>query len=451
MQFFGREKQIAWLRNIRSRAAENAKFTVITGRRRVGKTELVRHAYADAPFLYFFVARRTERELCEGFRNEIMEKLGIDLPGEQHSFSGLFSFLLKLSKDRPITLFIDEFQDFLRCNPGIYSDMQREWDVHHGTARINLIVCGSVNSLMNRIFRDKKEPLYGRQTGQLRLDPFAPGEIAAALDARAPAAAPDDLLALWAFTGGVAKYLALLLDAGAFSRDAMIDEMLSEGSVFIDEGIASLVEEFGRDYGVYFSILGAIAAGRNGRAGIETAIGAGDVGGYLSRLEKDYGIIERNQPLFAKPLSKNTRYRIGDEFFRFWFRFVGKYSAAVELGSYPVLRDIVRRDWNVFSGVSLERWFRASFAETGRFTRIGGWWDRKGENEIDLVAEDELNHEAVFCEIKRHAENISIGTLRNKTDAFLRVTGEYSGWRIRHAGLSLSEMRDPLKLHSRGR
>lgn len=448
MKFFGREKQIAWLRNIRSRAAESAQFTVITGRRRVGKTELVRHAYGDEPFLYFFVARRTERELCEGFRREIRETLGIDLPGVQNSFSELFAFLLKLSKDRPITLFIDEFQDFLRCNPGLYSDMQREWDLHHGAARINLIVCGSVNSLMNRLFRDKKEPLYGRQTGQLRLKPFSPSEIAALLSSRAPCATPDDLLALWAFTGGVAKYLTLLLDAGAFSRDAMIDEMLSDGSVFVWEGKTSLVEEFGKDYGVYFSILGAIASGRNGRAEIESAIGAGDIGGYLSRLEKDYGILERDQPLFARPLSKNTRYRIGDEFFRFWFRFVAKYSAAVELGSYPALREIVRKDWTAYSGVSLERWFRAAFAETGRFTRIGGWWDRRGENEIDLIAEDELNREAVFCEVKRQADNIALGKLRDKTEAFLRATGNYSGWRIRHLGLSLSEMRKPLRLEA---
>lgn len=76
-----------------------------------------------------------------------------------------------------------------------------------------------------------------------------------------------------------------------------------------------------------------------------------------------------------RPLSKSLRYRIGDEFFRFWFRFVAKYSAAVELGSYDVLRELVRRDWAVFSGVSLEQWFRSAFANTGRFTSLGGWWD----------------------------------------------------------------------------
>ena len=123
MQFFGREKQVAWLREIRERSHRNAQFTVLTGRRRVGKTELVRHAYQDEPFLYFFVARRTEKELCEGFRREIEEKLGVVLPGTQERFSELFAYLMRLAEERPITLLIDEFQDLGRCDPGAYGDM----------------------------------------------------------------------------------------------------------------------------------------------------------------------------------------------------------------------------------------------------------------------------------------------------------------------------------------
>ena len=87
----------------------------------------------------------------------------------------------------------------------------------------------------------------------------------------------------------------------------------------------------------------------------------------------------------AKPLSKNLRYRIRDNFYLFWFRFIAKHSAAVELGSFGLLREIVRRDWNAFSGFALERYFTAKLSETGLYTCIGGWWDRKGENEIDLI------------------------------------------------------------------
>ena len=230
------------------------------------------------------------------------------------------------------------------------------------------------------------------------------------------------------------------MDHGATSRDQMIEDMVCEGSLFIDEGKAGLIEEFGKDYGTYFSILSAIARGRTTRKDIENAVGVGDLGGFLQRLEKDYEIIVRHQPLFGKPMAKNLRYRILDNFYLFWFRFIAKYSAAVELGAFGQLREIIHRDWNVFSGLALERYFHAKLAATGHYTRIGGWWDRRGENEIDLIAENELDRTATFYEVKRNPENITLPALEAKRDAFLRATGEYAGWSLASQGLSLADM-----------
>ena len=129
------------------------------------------------------------------------------------------------------------------------------------------------------------------------------------------------------------------------------------------------------------------------------------------------------------------------KFYLFWFRFIAKYSAAVELGAYGQIRQVMDRDWNVFSGFALERYFAAKFAETGCYTRIGGWWDRKGENEIDLVAENEIERIATFCEIKRNTDSISMPALEAKREAFLRATGAYGdGWRTDCRALSLSDM-----------
>jgi len=149
----------------------------------------------------------------------------------------------------------------------------------------------------------------------------------------------------------------------------------------------------------------------------------------------------RNQPILSKPLAKNLRYRILDNFYLFWFRFIAKYSAAVELGAFGQIRQIVKRDWNVFSGFALERYFAAKLAETGNYTRIGGWWDRKGENEIDLVAENEVKRAATFYEIKRNPNSISMPVLEAKREAFLRATGAYgNGWRTNCRALTLSDM-----------
>ena len=440
MKFYGRTKEIDILRKIQNNSNESAQFTVVTGRRRIGKTELIREAFGDSPYLYFFVARRTEKELCESFRSEIEAKLSEFLPGEQVKFKEIFKWVLRTACTRPLTLVIDEFQDLRRCDPAIFSEIQREWDEYHTRAKINLIVCGSVNTLMNRIFRDDKEPLYGRETAFLKIAPFPTETLKEILADHASAATPDDLLALYALTGGIAKYVALLMDHGATTRDQMIEDMISEGSLFIEEGKAGLIEEFGKDYGTYFSILSAIARGRTTRKDIENAVGVGDLGGFLQRLEKDYEIIVRHQPLFGKPMAKNLRYRIQDNFYLFWFRFIAKYSAAVELGAFGQLREIIRRDWNVFSGFALERYFHAKLAATGRYTRLGGWWDRRGESEIDLIAENELDRTATFYEVKRNPESIALSALEAKRDAFLRATGEYADWSLAVQGLSLADM-----------
>lgn len=175
MRFFNRTDETASLREIRRMSKDNAQFTVVTGRRRIGKTYLVWKAYEDEPILYFFVARKAEGDLCEDYRVEIESKLGIPTMGRVEHFADVFEFLMKLSTERPITLFIDEFQEFFRVNKSVYSDMQRIWDIYSPKARMNLVVCGSIYSMMTKIFKDKKEPLYNRQTHFMTVHPFTGG------------------------------------------------------------------------------------------------------------------------------------------------------------------------------------------------------------------------------------------------------------------------------------
>jgi hypothetical protein len=156
MKFYDRVEEIATLQKICENAKENAQFTVVTGRRRIGKTSLVLEAYKDIPILYFFVGRKAENLLCEEFRNEVESKLDIKMGGTPANFAEIFDFLMALSKERSFTLFIDEFQNFFRVNSSVFSDMQKIWDLNHTSSKINLIVCGSVYSMMTKIFRDKR-------------------------------------------------------------------------------------------------------------------------------------------------------------------------------------------------------------------------------------------------------------------------------------------------------
>ena len=439
MRFFDRTNEIATLREIRTASNKNAQFTVVTGRRRIGKTALVRHAYSDEPFLYFFVARKAERELCDDFQVEIENKLGLPAIGHANRFADVFEYLMKLSAKQPITLFIDEFQEFFKVNSSVYSDMQRIWDIYSPTSHINLIVCGSIYSMMSKIFKDKKEPLYNRQSRFMNIRSFAPSVLKKILSEHNPGYTPDDLLALYSFTGGVAKYVQLLMDSGATTKEKMLNLIIRADSVFLGEGKAILIEEFGKDYGIYFSILSAIARGKTSRSEIEDIVGK-EIGGYLTRLEKEYEIISKKQPIFEKSTTKNVRYAIDDNFFTFWFRFIYKYNYMLEIENYASVRKIINRDYETFSGVMLERWFRRVMIESQEYTRIGGWWDRKGENEIDIVAENELDNTATFFEVKRKAENIDLKVLEAKSAAFLRATGVFHGYSITHKALSLSDM-----------
>lgn len=439
MKFFDREQEIADLREIRERSAQVAQFTVVTGRRRVGKTTLVIKALEDCPFIYLFVERKSEKDLCETFVREINEVLDDVVLGAPGRFEEIFEALMKYSRKQPITVVIDEFQEFRKVNSGIFSTLQKLWDRYKQESRINLVVTGSVNTLMVKIFRNKKAPLYGRATAFMTVEPFSTDVLKKILAEYHPGHKADDLLALWTFTGGVAKYIELLIDTKSYTRDSMIRTMISANSLFLDEGRAMLVEEFDKEYGVYFSILCAIARGRTTRSEIEQTVGR-QIGGYLARLEDDYALIRKHQPIFAKTSAKTARYEINDCFLVFWFRFMYRYSYILELKGYEQLREIVRRDYAVLSGHSLEEYFRRKLAESGRWTRLGAWWDRKGENEIDIVAENELTGAHAVYEVKRQGEKIDLQRVEEKFAAFRRATGKWAKVKPTIAALSLDDM-----------
>lgn len=439
MKFYDRETEILRLHEIQKQSLSNAQFTVITGRRRIGKTQLLLHATSGQPTLYFFVARKAESFLCQDFLHEIKEKLHIPVLGDVSSFGVLFKYLMEYSKTKPFNLIIDEFQEFFHIAPSVYSEMQHYWDINKNESKINLMVCGSVFSLMHKIFESSNEPLFGRASCLMKIKPFTTSVLKEILNNHTPTWSPEDLLALFTFTGSVAKYIQLFMDEGAYTKQTMLDRIIREDSLFLQEGKNMLIEEFGKEYATYFTILSAIARGENKRSKIE-AIVKKEVGGYLTKLEQDYSLISKATPIFAKTETKNVRYIIEDNLLTFWFRFIYKYSHIIEIGGFDELKKIIIRDYSTFSGKILERYFRTKLMEEKRFTHIGGYWDRKGETEIDLIAVNELEKYAEFIEVKRNPAEINFEKLREKSFAFMRATGELKDYKISYRGLSLKEM-----------
>lgn len=162
MKFYNREKELALLAEVEERARQTAQMTFVVGRRRIGKTRLLTTAYPDA--LYFFIAKKREALLCQEFTEEIKRKLQVPIFEQLTTFKAVFELLMELSKARSFTLIIDEFQEFNTVNPSVYSEMQDVWDRNMAGSKINLILCGSICNMMNRIFTNAKEPLFGRAT-----------------------------------------------------------------------------------------------------------------------------------------------------------------------------------------------------------------------------------------------------------------------------------------------
>lgn len=435
MKFYDRTIETEALRKTELTSREYAQMTVITGRRRIGKTTLIKHAYAGHDMIYFFVARKSEAMLCSELVEIIRSVLNEEL-GEFASMAKLFTAIMQIAKRRHFTFVFDEFQNFKYINETFFSDMQNIWDSNKAEAKINLIICGSLYSMMTKIFDDKKEPLYGRATSRIKLREFSLATLREIMHDNNPKYGPDDLLTMYMITGGVAKYIEQLVERKAFTKEAIINEVLSYGSYFITEGREVLSDEFGKDYGNYFSILSAIASGINERGGIKSFTGI-EAGGYLEKLENNYDLIYRYRPYLVSERSRNVKYGIKDNFLNFWFRFIYKYRSAVEIGNMNYVREKVLSDYDTFSGWILERYFRQMFRETGRYNIVTNYWEKGGENEIDLVAVNEFEREICFGEVKRNSKRINLHRLEEKAR---NIVQKHNGWSVEYVALSLADM-----------
>jgi hypothetical protein len=421
MRFYDRQQELTQLAEIRERSfSKHSQMTIITGRRRIGKTKLIAKSCEGTPTVYLFIARSNEATICSQFSATVRQALNCYVPDGIKSFVQLFEQIMVVGKSQSFNLVIDEFQELYNINPSAMSGIQDVWDRYKDYTHVNLIASGSVYTLMHKIFMDYNEPLYGRCDTIIKLRPFATSVVKQILSDYNPSYTNDDLLALYAITGGIPKYIELLIDREAFTVDAMIDRFTEPNSIFLEEGTILLATELGKKYGNYFSILSAIASGRNTAPAIAQAVGDASIGGLLSRLEDDYELISKKRPILAKERSQNVRYEIGDNFLRFWFRYVARNQNLLQMGQNSHLNEIIKADYQTYSGLILEDWFRHKLAESGKYANIGAWWDNsKGaeQSEIDIVAIPIDKDAPIFvAEVKRQRKNYKPELLNAKVE-----------------------------------
>ena len=382
MRFYDREREMVLVRKAMS---DEFALVVVYGRRRVGKTRLVREALKDVPHVDIFVPRKRPSQALEHFKASLAEAEGFS-----PTFGSVDEFLRYLLLKVEVPVFLDEVGNFQFIDPSAFSTLQQLVDETKDHRPVRLVLSGSYVGLMRRVFTHRKEPLFGRATHLLELGPLPlPAAVEMIMDR---GFGFENAVGVWCITGGVPRYIEM---AEGGDLKEYIQSISSPGSFLVPVGENTLIQEFGRKWETYFAILEEMGRGvvRPNEIAQRTGMNPLALPKYLGDLQR-LDLVERTRPILGK--ERYVRYQIKDNFYRFWFRFIhprldelrSGYESPPEPGS---VESYVGRMVERFIAELL--WTRRPF----RFERLGPWWNRKGD-EIDLVASSRGT--AVFIEVK---------------------------------------------------
>ena len=404
MRFYGRERELDRIKREFSKLKNRSSAVVLVGRRRIGKTRLVFESQKQTGFLYFFVGKKSMRDLLVEWSEEIRSHLG-DVFGEFTDFGQMLAYLFHKAKEREIIVFFDEVQNLLSVNPGAFSDLQKHFDINRESSSLGLIFAGSSYSMIEKIFSGAKEPLFGRATEFIRLG-YLPVEVQKQILEDHGMYSAGNLLHCFSIFDGIPRFYEEIVETGTNDFKEALKNLMVEKEFLWEEGMNMMREEFGKDYSVYHSILSAIAAGKRTRNDIAQAANTSP-GGYLQNLEKIYNLINKEKPVFSRTAKSGVqRYYLTDNFYEFWFRVISRFWALREINQKERAFDRVWESLPAFEGYKLETLIRRMIIERNpfelTFDRIGRHWDRTGENELDLVLVDDENRLAHVVEVKRN-------------------------------------------------
>lgn len=400
MEFYNREKELELLETLYK---NKPSFVVLTGKRRVGKTELIKKFSRGKKSLYLFVDSNKSRDiLLSEYEEHIKEELGLPEYIRFKTPAELLEFLLDYKED--IIIAFDEFQRFLKIDPSFITELQKQWDLKGEKSRVFLITSGSSIGTMKKIFVEEKAPLFKRADNILTLHPFSLKEIFKVMDDLGIKKLQEKL-DVYCLFGGTIYYYKLMEKYGVKSFEDALDRLiLNELAPLKHEIRDILIEEFGKEHATYYEILSAMAMGKATKKeiGDATHISPNSLSPYLYDLIELLQIAEYVMPVTEKPgKTKKGRYILKDNFLRFYFRFIYKNMSHYLIGNYGVIKRKIASEWNNFKGRILEdialEFIRKTLSD--EFPEIGRFWDRRG-NEIDIVGINRKNREMLVAEVK---------------------------------------------------
>lgn len=388
--FVGRREELEKLNEMHLR--NSFEFSVIYGRRRVGKTTLINEFCKNKKVIYFVGVESTEKENLENFSKAVFEATmpDMDMPAFD-SFYKLFDYIYEIVKEERIILVIDEYPYLAQSHSPISSILQAYIDKKFIDSKLFLILCGSSMSFMEYKVLGYKSPLYGRRTAQFKVRPFTYFESTEML----LNFSNEEKAILYGCTGGIPEYLSRV-NNNLSLKDNIVKLLLSSSGRLFEEPSNLLKQEL-REPFLYNAIIAAIAGGASKlnkiatKVGIETSL----CSNHLTSLMV-LGIVKKEIPI-TETLSRKTIYLLEDQMFRFWYRFVFPNMNTIISGYGDVIYDKkIEPQLNNYMGLVFEEickqylWLQIKKDVLPFFIgNIGRWWGNnpklKCQEEIDIL------------------------------------------------------------------
>lgn len=424
-KFIGRKTELAALERLYK--TEGFQMIVLYGRRRIGKSTLIKEFIKDKRAVFYTASKTGIRNNLEKLSRQVIAELAPQMGAAAFSdMDALFDFVGKQCMDERIVVVIDELPYLAEAYSGVLSVIQNHIDREWSSGQMYLILCGSSISFMENEVLSEKSPVFGRRTSQIKLEPFSYIESAEFV----PAYSEEDKSVIYGITGGVAKYLSLMDDALSLDEN-IINQYFTKSGYMYEETNNLLAQEF-RNVSTYNDIIETIASGSNkiNEIADKTHIEPTTVSHALTALMAT-GIVVKEYAITDEANKKKVQYNFKDNMFRFWYRFVPDAVGAIELGKGDVYyQNAVKGRISEYMGEVFEdmaRYYTLSMGLCGGLscfvTSVGKWWGtspKKRENtDIDVVGLDKQAKRAVIGECKYRNEPID----KKVYDALLERNG----------------------------
>jgi len=443
--FYGREHETAQLRAILTRGRWF--FLKVSGRRRIGKTSLLQNvlqSLGQDRVIYVQIPDSDPTGVVATAR-EFFSMFGVQgpLPSDLRTLAASVAGLAR----QGYVVALDEFQYFHRRELFEFtSHLQMEVDrlsAEAGRVHGGLVVLGSLHTEMAALLEDRSAPLFNRITDQIDLPHLDVSSILEILRAHA-APTPDRLLFLWNLFEGVPKFYRDCYEQGVLAEDrqTLLRRMFfSSSSPLRTEADNWFLRELRGRYDLVLKFVATHPGCTNGDLDAHTRSidpeSERQVGGYVKILRERYGMIERLQPVFAKPTTRNGRFYLRDNFLRSWLAALAVPTASVNFRPLDGLVEDADRRLQEAEGHGLERLVATLYEERSRkglpgfalTERIHGYWDRHG-TEIDLVLMNEGSRTVRLVSCKRNPRKLvaDLPTFDEHIRRFLLASPRLAGW-----------------------